>query len=102
MLTAHPREIAEFGLAQFDALRRLDILADEALEITREARARGIGPVALDRLVGGAQPPRELLHQRPGEFGVARGEILERVAAELERAPGTGRDRKSTRLNSSH
>src|SRR3546814_8970721 len=29
MLAAHAREIAEFGLAQFDALRRLDILADQ-------------------------------------------------------------------------
>src|SRR3546814_9050684 len=79
MLAAHAREIAEFGLAQFDALRRLEILADQPFQIARQPRTRRVGAVALDRLIGRAQPPCELLHQRPGEFGVARGEILERI-----------------------
>src|SRR3546814_18681985 len=65
MFAAHACKIAEFGLAELDALRGFDVLAQQALQIAREPRARGIGTVAFDRLVGGAHPPPALAPQPP-------------------------------------
>src|SRR3546814_17178911 len=48
-LAAHAGEIAQLGLAQLDAMRRLDILANQPLQIAREPRPGSIGAVALDR-----------------------------------------------------
>src|SRR3546814_2744807 len=71
MLATHAGEIAELGLAQFDAVRRADILADQPSQIARKPGAGGIGAVAFDRLGGGAEAPTELRQAAPGERGLA-------------------------------
>src|SRR3546814_2037746 len=47
-----------------------------------------------DLLVGGAQAPRELLHERPGEIGMAGHEIAHRIAPELKRRARARRDHR--------
>src|SRR3546814_12760866 len=47
-----------------------------------------------DLLVGGAQAPRELLHERPGDIGMAGHEIAHRIAPELKRRARPRRDHR--------